>query len=187
MDHLGLLLLMVTMLLLNGINNFQKHLNSVLHTYYKMKRDKEFDKLVKKLKPSIICDKIQCKICKKYFTKEHGAEKYCNDVCRKIGLKVTNKISNDKNRKKNNDKNVIRNQIRNNIKNPSCTFCQGNKCVKKSIKFQDFDFFPNGGMCSIRPRNKCPSFKPRNPEVWRFILKNKLMDEKMNDLSEKKK
>ena len=135
----------------------------------------EFDKEVERIKEEIINEKKVCPICKNGFEKKkHSyAQKYCSEECRIIGNKAVSRIGSRTNRKEKSEKSILNSRIKHNTKNPQCSFCQSGRCVRKAVKFQGFNFYPSGQRCQFNPRNKCPSFKPRYPDVYDF-LKNKL-------------
>lgn len=133
---------------------------------------KEFEEELKKIK-ELQKERI-CLVCKKKLPKNaHSARKYHKE-CSKIAYGISIKLHRKKLTKKELERRLLRARIRNNKKNPQCSFCQGNKCVKSAIKFDDFMFYPKGGGCSFKPRDKCPNFKPKYPKIYDFIIKNKL-------------
>lgn len=144
--------------------------------YQKIINKKEFEEELKRIK-KLPKEKI-CPVCKKKLPKKaHHYRKYHKE-CSKIAYEIIKKLSYKKPTKEQNERINLRDRIKRNTKNPSCSFCQGNKCVKNAIKFDDFRFYPKGGGCSFKPRDKCPNFKPKYPKVYNFIIKNKLKDRK---------
>jgi len=121
-----------------------------------------------------------CPICNKKLPEDsHPARKYhpeCSIKVAKARMRIcSRKYGLDKNQKK---RIWIYNMIKRNEENPQCNYFQGGRCVRKSIKFEGMLFYPHGGKCEFKPRDKCPSFKPKYPDIYELIKKIKKNENK---------